>query len=511
MLRAAPKPDWYLADQALAATIAQAPGMRQNGPLWELHRSHLPLLNDGDARRIIMPSIRPNWAARNAATASRGFQLRNVQHGAIDFIAQRRGTLLGDEQRIGKTLSMIMSHDPHDGPLVVICPAMVRPVWIGWLKRVFPGESIGVLSGRTFDPKVLEYKLVVGHYDVLNWWQSIRTYGTVVFDEAHALTNRSAKRSKAAVALASRAHRVICATGTPIWNMPTDLWNVLAIVAPGAFGGYHEFALRYGDPEPTAHGTKYRGISNEDELRARMSEVMIRRRWVDVQEDLPSISRNVSLVELDQATSRKLDILAATIMSDKSSTIGHLARYREQLSRIKAPAVVREATTMLDRGEPVVVWTWHVALAEKIAEELGERAFLLTGEVSGPKRDEAIAKWNEHPAAALVCTMSVAQVGLDFSHAHLAIFAEIDYTPAILSQAEMRTYAPSRPMNITYVVANHLIDHRIVMALTKKLAAANPLGVEAASETISALDLALNGPEEVADMDRLLADILESC
>jgi hypothetical protein len=107
--------------------------------------------------------------------------------------------------------------------------------------------------------------------------------------------------------------------------------------------------------------------------------------------------------------------------------------------------------------------------------------------------------------------MSVAQVGLDFSHAHLAIFAEIDYTPAILSQAEMRTYAPSRPMNITYVVANHLIDHRIVMALTKKLAAANPLGVEAASETISALDLALNGPEEVADMDRLLADILESC
>jgi hypothetical protein len=409
------------------------------------------------------------------------------------------------------TLSMIMSHDPHDGPLVVICPAMVRPVWIGWLKRVFPDEPIGVLAGRTFDPKVLEHKLVVGHYDVLNWWQSIRSYGTVVFDEAHALTNRGAKRSKAAVALASRAHRVICATGTPIWNLPPDLWNVLAIVAPGAFGGYHEFALRYGDPEPTAHGTKYRGISNEDELRARLTEVMIRRRWVDVQADLPPISRNVSLVELDQATSRKLDILAATIMSDKSSTIGHLARYREQLSRIKAPAVVREATTMLDRGEPVVIWTWHVALAEKIAQELGERAFLLTGEVSGPKRDEAIAKWNEHPAAALVCTMSVAQVGLDFSHAHLAIFAEIDYTPAILSQAEMRTYAPSRPMNITYVVANHLIDHRIVMALTKKLAAANPLGVEAASETISALDLALNGPEEVADMDRLLADILESC
>lgn len=407
-----------------------------------------------------------------------------------------------------------MSHDPASGSLVVICPAMVRPVWLGWLAKVFPDEPIGVLVGREFDSKVVDHKIVVGHYDILAWWQSSRPIGTIVFDEAHMLTNRNARRAKAAVYLASRAKRVICATGTPIWNMPTDLWNVLTILAPGAFGGFHEFSQRYAAPVPTAYGTKYTGVSNEGELQARLCEVMIRRRWVDVQDDLPPISRNVALVDLDEPTRRRLDILAAKISSDRASTIGHLARCREQLSHIKAPFAVDEAVRMLDRGEPVVIWTWHVGLAEKITDyltkALGDRAFLLTGDVAGPQRDEAIKAWNEHPAAALVCTMAVAQVGLDFSHARLAIFAEIDYTPAILAQAEMRTYAPTRPMNVTYVVANHLIDQRIVAALTKKLDAANPLGVGAANDAISAIHVAMNGPEEEADMDRLFADILAS-
>lgn len=417
---------------------------------------------------------------------------------------------MGDDPRVGKTLAAIMSHDPTSGPLVVICPAMVRPVWIGWLERVFPGEPIGVMIGHTFDPAVLNNKLIVGHYDVLVWWQSYKKIGTLVFDEAHFLTNGKARRSRAAAFLAGRAEKVICATGTPIWNMPTDLHHVLTLIAPGAFGGYHEFSGRYGAPVPTAYGVKYTGISNEHELQLRLSEVMIRRRWIDVQADLPAISRNIVLVDLDQPTRHKLDLLAAEIAADKASTIGLLARYREKLSMIKAPYVLTEARQMLDRGEPVVVWTWHTNLAEHIAKELGDRGFLMTGDVTAKNRDTVLEAWNAHPAAALVCTMAVGQVGLNFAHSHLPIFAEIDYTPAILGQAEMRTYHPSRPMNVTYIVANHMIEQRLVMALIKKLGAASPLGVGAAQDAIAALQGAMFGLPEEPDLDRLLAEMLES-
>src|SRR4029077_2407382 len=109
-------------------------------------------------------------------------------------------------------------------------------------------------------------------------WQSGNPIGTLVLDEAHMLTNRNSRRSRAAVFLASRAERVICATGTPIWNMPPDLWHVLGLVAPGAFGDYYSFGNRYGKPEVTEYGTRFTGISNEDELSLRLSEVMLRRR-----------------------------------------------------------------------------------------------------------------------------------------------------------------------------------------------------------------------------------------
>jgi SWI/SNF-related matrix-associated actin-dependent regulator of chromatin subfamily A-like protein 1 len=512
-LRAADR-DWFVAERELVVPIAKVPGLRPLGSglaaRWELHRSVLPLLDDPDARRFLARDQAQDWTARDAALADRGIKLRNAQHVAIDYIDKRRGTLLGDDMRVGKTLSAIMSHDPASGPLIVICPAMVRQVWISWLGKVFPDEPIGVLVGRTFDPAALDHKLVVGHYDILAWWQSFRSIGTIVFDEAHMLTNAKSKRSEAALLLARCAERVICATGTPIWNLPKDLWHVLALIAPAAFGGYYEFCNRYAAPVPTAYGTKYTGVSNEEELTARLSEVMIRRRWIDVQQDLPPISRNVLLVDLDTPTQRKLDIIAAEIASDRASTIGLLSRYRERLSHVKAPYVLAEATKMLDRAEPLVIWTWHVALAEKIAAELGPRGFLLTGEVPAKERDDRIGAWNAHPAAALVCTMAVAQVGLDFSHARLAIFAEIDYTPAILAQAEMRTFTPTRAMNVTYVVANHMIDQRIVMALTKKLDAANPLGVGVANDTISMLRSAVYGTPEEADLDRLLADVLAS-
>jgi SNF2 family DNA or RNA helicase len=387
---------------------------------------------------------------------------------------------------------------------------MVRTVWVEWLRRVFPDESVGVLAGRTYTREALQANLIVAHYDILAWWQSTKRLGTLVFDEAHLLGKAKPRRSKAAAFLAMHAERVICATGTPIWNMPTDLWHVLSLLAPGAFGGYYEFCNRYGAPQPTAYGTKYTGISNEHELHQRLTEVMIRRRWIDVQADLPAISRNVVLVDLDEPTKRRLDILAGEIKTDRTSTIGLLARYREQLSRFKAKSVLIEATQMLDRNEPCVIWTWHTALAEKIAAELGDRGFLLTGEVPNAKRADALERWNARPAAALVCTMAVAQVGLDFSHARLAIFAEIDYTPAIIAQAEMRTFSPLRPMNITYVVANHMIDQRITTALTKKLDAASPLGVEAASDAIPILHSSIFGLPEEPDMDRLLAAVLEA-
>ena len=515
MIKPAAKPDWFITDQETIRPIAEAPGIEYNPKIgFLIHRSHLPLINSDEAWRYLgsAPGPRDEWDKRDEKTAPLGFTLKRTQHQAVDYIRARRGTLLGDEPRVGKTLAAAFSHEPDLGRLVVVAPLMVREVWLSWLRRVFPGEDIGIMTGRKFDPVEADKPIVFGHYDILYGWQSGESIGTLVFDEAHLLSNHRARRTMAATLLASRAQRVIAATGSPVWNMPTGLWSVLGLVAPGAIGDYHTFCRRYGAPEPTAYGNVYTGISNGDELSARLTELMIRRRWVDVQADLPPITRNVVVVDINDRQRRKLDVEAASLQqSAKTNTAASLARYRDALSMVKLPATVAEAERCMQLGEPVVIWTWHRDLADSIVERLvqdGFDAMAMTGDTPHKHRERVLDHWRKLPNAALVVTISVAQVGIDLSHSHRPIFAEIDYLPLMIAQAEMRTFAPTRAMNVTYVLADHYVDRKIARALTGKLEASTPLDLGAGEGAISAIDQAFREPVDEADMQRFMDDLL---
>jgi len=513
------KPGWYVAPIDMVRPIFGASGILLQGATCRIHQTHLPLLNNDEAQRLlsVTNNVPEVWAQRDVATEALGFKLRTTQQTGIDFIHARRGirgTLLGDDMRVGKTLTALMAHQPDSGPLVVTAPLQARGVWLGWMRRVWPehADNIGVVTGRKFNPDVLKHPLVFMHYDVIKDWQTPLDIGTLIFDEAHFLTNHKSKRTNAAIFHAMRAQRVIAMTGTPIWNLPSDLWAVLGLVAPGGFGGFRDFCMRYGLPVQTGYGVQYTGLSNEVELKARMSEIMLRRRWVDVADDIPPITRSVIVASVDDVTRRKLDILSAKLKSERTNTAGNLAHYRSQLALLKVPTIVAETNKALDAGEPIVVWTWHKETAERVKEKLGDRAVMIHGDIPAVTREERIAHWKEQCGAgnpmALVANMAVAQVAVDFSVARLALFGEIDYTPAVIGQAEMRTFSPLRGMDVTFVVADHIVDQRIIRSLVSKLGAANPLGVGAAVDAIDALRSAALGTQEEADLDRLLEDML---
>ena len=522
--------DWYTVDFETARPLffeavngwAAIPGVRdflaalqlheQGKPSFvTVHRSHLPLLTTPEALALLTHVEPSDWDVRTRWAQERGFTPRVTQHQAIDFIAARRGTLLADEMRLGKTPTCVMSHDPDRGPLVVVAPLSTRAVWLAWMKRCFPELPIGVLTGTSkhkIEPERLRQPLVFCHYDIVKHWQSTMRIGTLVFDEAHQLCNPKSDRSKAAVLLASRAEKLIAATGTPVWSRPPNLWNLVGMLAPAAWGTYFDFGMRYGEPMHNGYGVEFVGATNTDELNARLAEVKIRRLWSETRDDLPPISRNVVVADINEATSRKLDILAAKLKKERSNAAANLALYRSQLWKIVMPTAVREAERALACGEPVVVWTWHKDFAIELGQALN--AYVIHGDIPADERERRMDAWRAEPARALVATMAVAQVGIDLSHAHLAIFAELDWTPAVIAQTEMRTYDPSRAMNVTFIVANHIVHQRLVRTLVSKLDSQDPLGFGAAVDAIDALRDALEGPKDEGDLDRFLEDILST-
>lgn len=514
MIRPAPDRDWFQADTLTAARVSAVPGWRR--PTWglpQLHRTHLPLIvTDEAARFCTPPPIDLGARARHdEQTRAHGYVLRTHQHAAVEFARQRRGVLIADEPRVGKTLAAIATHEPTLGSLVVIAPLMVRETWLRWLRKVFPGEDIGIMLGKTFERTEATKPIVFGHYAVLRHWGRDFPIGTLILDEAHELSNPRTHRTIGAAMLASRAQRVLALTGTPIWNRPIGLWSILSLIAPGAFGSYEAFGWRYCDPQPTAYGTEFKGSTRGDELDARLSQIRIRRRHADIQAELPPITRDVIVADVSDAQRRKLDLLAEGLRkSERTNTAGQLARYRAVLGEIKVGVTLDRARQILMQ-EPVVIWTWHRPLAARLHREFVAAdvpAFLISGDVSAAKREERLAAWHAHPAAALVITIPTGQVGIDLSHAKQALFVEIDYTPALVEQAEKRTYAPTRPSHVTYVIADHVSDRRVIEALISKLAASQPLGLTAAEEAIDLFSALFGRPAVEADMDRLMAALI---
>jgi SNF2 family DNA or RNA helicase len=543
------RPDWFAIPLAWAPEIAGAPCIqldRRWGPL--VHRSHLPLLaRQHPEVAALLESLRTpsDHGAFDQQTIQLDWKLREYQHEGRDFIRSRRGSLLADQMRMGKTAQLVSSHELDEGPLVVVAPLPTRDVWLGWFRRRWPevrplvlrgrrvvyddpkrpirhkkDRGFDVLEGERFDEDVLKNAPIVFlHYDILAAWKNFGNLriGTLIFDEIHLLSNRNSHRSRAAVFMASAARRVVGATGTPLWNKPAGLYTTLAALTPAAFGKFYEYATRYAAGRMGPHGFVADGSSYEEEFRARMTEIMIRRTWPNVLGEMPPISRTVEVVEITEQQAFQVEKEAERVRDHArtSSVIGATARFRRLLANLKIEGAIDAARRVLDSGERVIVWTWHRDVAIRIEEALAKQGypgFVVSGSTSMDIRASIFDRWRAHPCAPLCITLSVGQVGIDLSAARQEIFAELDYTPAIVAQAEMRPFNGHQPIAATYVIIDHDIERKILESLQVKCELALRLGVPAAESAIDVIASGFTGigggPLTTEDLNAIAAAVL---
>jgi SWI/SNF-related matrix-associated actin-dependent regulator 1 of chromatin subfamily A len=464
-----PRTDWFIwraPPDSWRIEHADVPGLvwgNTRGWTVKLHRSHLPLTP------IYYPTTN-NLIPTNEL-------LRPYQREGLQFLKSRRGSLLAFEMRLGKTITACCAHDPDDGPLVVVGPLASRDVWRQWIERIHGVPPI-LLLGRKDPEPMPGYPAYFVHYDILDAHVGlVPKLGTLVLDEIHLCQSGKTRRTQAATVLATRAARVIGLSGTPMWSRPISLHPVLHLISPGAWGARHAFGLRYAGAEPGAYGWHYDGISNSEELQARLGEVVYRRTWKDVVGDLPLTQRIVEPIEIAQKDVQQIEELAmdAALARGKSTVAGYTATLRRKLASLKVKAAVETATRAMQDGHKVVIWTWHNEIAEKISSAINQGAglqvghfatFRLNSHDSQTVRDVQVKQFREMPiASAMIAGIAVGGVAIDLSCSDYAIFAEVDWTPANVLQAEMRTFSPTRPHVVIYLEADVPLERKLFEAL----------------------------------------------
>ena len=402
-------------------------------------------------------------------------------------------TLLADEMGLGKTIQALtwlaMRKDLR--PAVIVCPSSLKWNWKREAGIWLLGERCAVLSGeKPRPPRQPPPSLVVINYDVLSKWKdTLREINprVVVLDESHCIKNRDAKRTKATLQLCDGVPHVLCLTGTPILQRPEELWTTLRLLRPDVFSSWWDFAVRFCDPQENrfSGGLEFKGSTNADELNRLLDATcMIRRLKRDVLPELPPKTRSVVSIEMSDSSRRlyretikKWNEEYAIAVEDgdkKRAGAAALRKFTELFGIIaehSLPAKAEWINDWLDGcdGKLIVFGHRHVML-QGLRNAIGPKRCVL---VDGACKDRQAAceRFERDPSCrVLLGEFTAAGFGLNLTVASDVAFAELPWTPAVLSQAEDRAHriGQKRAVNVWLLITRDTREEDVLGVLQDK-------------------------------------------
>jgi len=433
------------------------------------------------------------------------------QRAGIAYALSREATLIGDEMGLGKTIQAIgvINASPEAERILVICPASLRLNWKQELEKwMVTPKSVGIAQGNTFpdvDVCVINYDILHKHSDALR----DQTWDLMVVDEVHYLKNPKARRTKQVFGgyetSPIQSSRRLFLTGTPMVNRPVELYPILRSIDRDEWGNWKAFVLRYCDAFETKYGWDVSGSSHLGELQERLrSTCMVRRLKTDVLKDLPPKRRQI--IELPADGMRDTVRLEQTVKEEWEDKVAHLkvqvelskasesrqeyensvnnlqdahkiaftemAKARHAVALAKVPAVVNRLADVLDADEKVVVFAHHHDVIDTIMDQIPDgMGVKLDGRDSMKKRDTAVKTFqDDHRIRVFVGGIKAAGVGLTLTSSSHVIFAELDWVPGVLSQAEDRCHrlGQVKPVLIQHLVVEGSIDALMAHTIVKK-------------------------------------------
>jgi len=454
-----------------------------------------------------------------------GLTLKPYQRAGVAYMLTHKDTYVGDDMGLGKTvetlgfINVLRTTNPDLNTLIVAPSTLAFnwraevDTWVVPVRGKKP-EVIVVPSSRYEIPK-RDNLLVVTNYEKLPgdtlFTDSLkRVWDVAIFDEAQALKNWQSKRAQAVLGpegLMQRAHRTAFLSGTPIENYPKEIWSIAAAICPAKFGDWWEYAKRYcGLHKEQRMGGSYTvdtGATHLGELQQRLrASFMIRRLKSDVLTELPPKRRQLvvlgdskvdwsrdpdfkrwrELYEQDyeqklaalEASKTREDYKRASRRLEEFTGVAFkdMSALRHKTALAKLPACIEYLDNALDAGlDKLVVFAHHQEVLRALAAHFGPAAVSLDGETPQKKREEVVRRFQEGDARVFIGGLKAAGVGLNLYAASTAVFLELDWNPAKLSQAEDRLcrIGQKKMVHVIHLVLDGTLDVNICKRVLRKM------------------------------------------
>lgn len=417
-------------------------------------------------------------------------------------------TLIADEPGLGKTIqALLAARIMNAHRILIICPPILITNWEKETRRTgnaehISGEIITITAGNKNPDTLPDAGYVIVSDAIVSTRRTIDPLldawaaDLLIVDEAHRFKTPTTRRTKAVTRVAKTTNQQILLTGTPIVSSPLDVLPLLRIlgkvetIAPTG----RAFIDEYTTPAPWKGGRLPIKAKLPQLHQLLEDHVWTRRTKTEVLTDLPAKLRTVHHVTPDGTGIRdayadvtdKIDTWLgkhpAPSEDDISELVGDALPFVSQLRRAtglaKIPAAIDWIGTHLDGapGDPLIVWTIHrdvttTLVAQLAAERPETNVRILDGATGHDARAEAVEAFQGGQVDVLVAQIVAAGVGLTLTRGSTALFAETDWTPANVVQAEDRQHriGQTRPVQVTTLIAEGTLDARIHAVLGRTI------------------------------------------
>lgn len=441
----------------------------------------------------------------------KGLDYFPYQKAAIKFSSERDNTLIADEPGLGKTIEVsgLINFSEGLNKILVICPASLKINWKRELdKWTIRDYSVGVVNRSEYpddaDIVIINYDVVGKHHEKLTEFE----WDLLVIDEVHFLKSPKSKRHK--FIFGSKRQKIspieskkkVFLTGTPIVNRPIELFPIIHNLDKDTWDNQWRFAQRYCDAKHNGYGWDFSGASNLGELQDKLrSSIMIRRLKKDVLKDLPpkfrqvielpltSSVKNVVKEELSEWRKQEdllIQLKSAVVLAKVneqpneyndavsrlkegvSASFSNISRMREKVALAKVPYVIEHLKNIDGK---VVVFAHHKSVISALEKEFLGDSVSLVGDTPMKKRQEAVDEFqNNEEIKYFFGSIQAAGVGITLTASSHVVFAELDWVPGNVSQAEDRCHRVSQENNVLvqHLVLEGSLDSNIAKTLVDK-------------------------------------------
>ena len=430
-----------------------------------------------------------------------------------------RTFLLADEPGLGKTAQALLAAQAANAyPLLCVVPSVVKTNWAREAARWTPSRSVTVIqgSGETINGFA---DIVVVNYEVLDrhvGWIATHRFGGMIVDEAHFIKNKKSQRSQHVLEIADHIRQrvarplMMALTGTPLINDIDDfraIWQFLGWIGERTAGPQLLASL-----EETGLTPLDRGF-HPAARQAVIDLGIVRRRKVDVADEIPARRIADLPVELDAAAARSIREaereLALRLVqrydgavaaraersgvtvegidhelvrrvagwehSDEAQSSGeNVFAMVRRIGLAKATLAADFAAQLARNAGKVVFFAKHIDVMDAASELLESRGIgyaSVRGDQTPAVRQRNIDAFVKDPSVAVaVCSLTAAGVGLNLQVASNVVLAELSWTDAEQTQAIDRVHriGQTEPVTAWRIIATQTIDAKIAELIDSK-------------------------------------------